>query len=303
MKRSLSIIGLFITSLMFLIGCHSAQYTEFINKKDPNRLEASLICDIQDGRLDMPFEQACLIASGVDTDKKMQSYLTKIDTLISRISRETCVNNITDPLTKAQFLFDWLQRNANEGTYNDCYDIRDTLNLKVGNCLSYAIRYTIICRHFGIDIKNIFVPGHIYNMLLVKEQKHYFEHTHSDGIVKNADRDNPQKKVMNDLELIAEIFLYKARNANNEMKHEKSIKYCQQALTCNPYDNRPVILLLDNYIAKKRYEEAFRYLNDYISHHPDGKKNFKNTYTLLQRLCKKGDNSLPQSAQSTQKRR
>ena len=97
---------------------------------------------------------------------------------------------------------------------------------------------------------------------------------------------------MNDLELIAEIFLYKARNANNEMKHEKSMKYCQQALMCNPYDNRPVILLLDNYIAKKRYEEAFRYLNDYITHHPDDKKTFKNTYILLQRLCKKGDNRL-----------
>ena len=80
---------------------------------------------------------------------------------------------------------------------------------------------------------------------------------------------------MSDLELIAEIFLYKARNANNEMKHEKSMKYCQQALMCNPYDNRPVILLLDNYIAKKRYEEAFRYLNDYISHHPDDKKPLK----------------------------
>ena len=292
MRRSLLITGLFITSLMFLIGCHSAQYTEFINKKDTNQLETLLINDIQDSRLDMPFDQACLIASGVDTDKKMQSYLTKIDALISRINRESYVSNTTDPLTKAQLIFDWLQRNANEGTYNDCYDIRDTLNLKVGNCLSYAIRYTIICRHFGIDIKNIFVPGHIYNMLLVEKQKRYFEHTHSDGIVKNADRDNSQKKIMNDLELIAEIFLYKARNANNEMKHEKSMKYCQQALTCNPYDNRPVILLLDNYIAKKRYEEAFRYLNDYISHHPDDKKTFKNTYTLLQRLCKKGNNRL-----------
>ena len=213
------------------------------------------------------------------------------------------INNATAPLFKAQLIFDWLQKNANEGTYNDCYDIRDTLNLKVGNCLSYAIRYTIVCRYFGIDIKNIFVPGHIYNMLLVEKQKHYFEHTHSDGIVKNADRDNSQKKIMSDLELIAEIFLYKARNANNEMKHEKSMKYCQHALTCNPYDNRPVILLLDNYIVKKRYEEAFRYLNDYISHHPDDKKTFKNTYTLLQRLCKKVNNNLPQNAQSTQKRR
>lgn len=286
MKRSLSITGFFLISLITLAGCHSAQYTEFINKTDTNKLETLLINDIQDGRLDMPFDRACLIASGVDTDKKMQSYLTKIDALLSRISREAYVSNTTDPLTKAQFIFDWLQRNANEGTYHDCYDIRDTLNLKVGNCLSYAIRYTIICRYFGIDIKNIFVPGHIYNMLIVKEQKHYFEHTHSDGIVKKVDRDNPQKKIMNDLELIAEIFLYKARNANNEMKHEKSMKYCQQALMCNPYDNRPVILLLDNYIAKKRYEEAFRYLSDYISHHPDDKKTFKNTYTLLQRLCK-----------------
>ena len=279
-------------SLIALAGCHSAQYTEFINKKNTNQLETSLINDIQDGRLDMPFDRACLIASGVDTDKKTQSYLTKIYTLIYRINQETDINNAAEPLSKAQLIFGWLQRNVNEGTYNDCYDIRDTLNLKVGNCLSYAIRYTIICRHFGIDIKNIFVPGHIYNMLLVEKQKHYFEHTHSDGIVKNADRDNPQKKIMNDLELIAEIFLYKARNANNEMKHEKSMKYCQQALMCNPHDNRPVILLLDNYIAKRRYEEAFRYLNDYITHHPDNKNSFKNTYTLLQRLCKKGDNRL-----------
>lgn len=292
MKRFLSITGLFIVSLITLAGCHFARYTEFANKRETNQLETLLINDIQDGRLDMPFEQACLIASDVDTNNKMKSYLTRIDTLISRINREAYVSNTTDPLTKAQFIFDWLQKNANEGTYSDCYDIRDTFNLRVGNCLSYAIRYTIICRHFGIDIKNIFVPGHIYNMLLVEKQKHYFEHTHSDGIVKNADMDNPQKKVMNDLELIAEIFLYKARNANNEMKHEKSMKYCQQALTCNPYDSRPVILLLDNYIAKKRYEEAFRYLNDYISHHPDDKKTFKNTYTLLQRLCKKGDNKL-----------
>jgi len=292
MNRFLSIVGLSIVSLITLAGCHFAQYTEFINKKDTNQLETSLINDIQDGRLDMPFEQACLIASGVDTDKKIKSYLTKIDALISRINREAYVSNTTDPLTKAQLIFDWLQRNANEGTYNDCYDIRDTLNLKVGNCLSYAIRYTIICRHFGIDINNIFIPGHIYNMLLVEKQEHYFEHTHSDGIVKNVDMNNPHKEIMSDLELIAEIFLYKARNANNEIKHEKSIKYCQQALTCNHYDNRPVILLLDNYIAKKRYEEAFRYLNDYISHHPDDKKTFKNTYTLLQRLCKKGDNKL-----------
>src|SRR3990172_7674321 len=208
MKRSLLIIGFSITSLMFFIGCRSAQYTEFINKKDTNQLEASLICDIQDGRLDMPFEQASLIASGVDTDKKMQSYLTKIDALISRINREAYVSNTTDPLTKAQFIFDWLQKNANEGTYNDCYDLRDTLNLRIGNCLSYAIRYTIICRHFGIDIKNIFVPGHIYNMLLVEKQQHYFEHTHSDGIVKKVDMVNPQKKVMNDLHMMVYRIAY-----------------------------------------------------------------------------------------------
>src|SRR3990167_8955338 len=132
MKRSLSITGFFIMSLIALAGCHSAQYTEFINKKNTNQLETSLINDIQDGRLDMPFEQACLIASGVDTDKKMQSYLKKIYTLTSRINQETDINNAAEPLSKAQLIFDWLQRNANEGTYNDCYDIIDTLNLKIG---------------------------------------------------------------------------------------------------------------------------------------------------------------------------
>lgn len=251
-----------------------------------------MILDLEDGQLDMPFEQACLIASGVDTGKKMQRYLAKIDLIVSRISHETDINKTSDPLAKAQVIFDWLQKNANEGVYNDCYDFRDTLNLKVGNCLSYAIRFTIICRRFGIDIKNIFVPGHIYNMLVANGQTHYFEHTHSDGIVKKMDKYNPQRKIMKDEELIAEIFLYKARNANHDMKYEESCKNCRLALMCNPSDSRPVILLLDNHIAKKNYEEAFRYLNDYLSRHPDDRKSFKNAYILLQRLCKKGEDNI-----------
>jgi tetratricopeptide (TPR) repeat protein len=127
-------------------------------------------------------------------------------------------------------------------------------------------------------------------MLVSREQTRYFEHTHSDGIVKNADKYHPQKKIMKDKELLAEIFLYKAHNANSNMKYDDSCKNCQRALMCNPDDNRPVILLLDNHIAKKNYEEAFRYLNEYLSLHPTDKKSFRNTYILLQRLCKKGDN-------------
>lgn len=247
--------------------------------------------DIEDGRLEIPFEQACLIASGVTTDKKIKFYLTKIDFLISQISQETNIGKTTDPLAKARIIFDWLQKNANEGIYNDCYDIKDTLNLKVGNCLSYAIRFTIICRHFDVDIKNISIPGHIYNMFVSHGQKYYFEHTHSDGIVKKTDLYHPQKKVIRDEELIAEILLYKARNANNEMKYEESIKCCRQALMCSPHDNRPVILLMDNYIAQKNYEEAFRYLDKYLSHHPDDEISLKKTYNLLKKLCKKVDNT------------
>ncbi|HHT9129678.1 MAG TPA: transglutaminase domain-containing protein, partial [Candidatus Brocadiaceae bacterium] len=275
MKYFLSGKGFCILSLIALVGCHSIQNTEFTANPNPRYLETSLIKDIEDGQLDMPFEQACLIASGVTTDKKLHAYLAKIGLLISRINSETDVNKTSESIARAKIIFDWLQKNANEGVYNDCYDIRDTLNLKVGNCLSYAIRFTIICRHFDIDIKNIFIPGHIYNMLASNGQTHYFEHTHSDGIVKKTDLYNAQKKAMKDIELIAEIFLYKARNANNDMKYGESIKNCQQALICNPHDNRPVILLLDNYIAQKNYEEAFRYLNNYLSQHPDDKKSFK----------------------------
>ncbi|MDN3513076.1 MAG: transglutaminase-like domain-containing protein [Candidatus Brocadia sp.] len=292
MKYSPSIKGLFVALVVFLVGCHSAQHTEGIRKENYNHLEISLMRDVEDGRLDMPFEQACLIASGVDTGKKMQAYLTKINLLISRINHETDINKTSDSLTKAEIVFDWLQKNANEGVYNDCYDFRDTLNLKVGNCLSYAIRFTIMCRHFGVGIKNVFIPGHIYNILTSNGQTRYFEHTHSDGIVKKADKGHHQKKMMRDEELIAEIFLYRARNANNDMKYEESCKYCRWALMCNPHDNRAVILLLDNYIAKKNYEVAFQYLNDYLSLHPDDKKYFKNIYALLQRLYKKEDDKI-----------
>jgi len=245
---------------------------------------------MKDGRLDTPLEQACLIASGADTPKKMQPYLTKISDTISHIEHDTNINKANDPAERATIIFDWLQKNENEGTYNDCYDIKDTLKLKVGNCLSYAIRFTIICRHFGIDIKNIFIPGHIYNTIATHGSERCFEHTHSDGIVKKADKYHPQKKIMKDEELIAEIFLYKARNANNELHHEDSINYCRQALMLNPDDNRPVILFVDNHIAKKRYAEAFRYLDGYLSRHPNDKISFEKTYTLLKKLCEKEDN-------------
>lgn len=283
------IAGFFMLIFVSLAGCHFMQEQKQGAKGNNHDLEVLLINDIQDGRLDMPFDQASLIASGVNTDKKMQSYLKKIDLLISRIKQETDINTTNDPIKKAEIIFGWLHTSTNEGTYNDCYDFRDTLNLKVGNCLSYAIRFTIVCRHFGVDIKNIFIPGHIYNMLVFNGQTRYFEHTHSDGIVKKKDLYHPDKKVMKDEELIAEIFLYKARNANIDLKYEESCSYCQRALMFNPQDNRPVILLLDNYIARKRYEEAFRYLSDHLSRHPDDMKSFKNTYVLLQKLCKKED--------------
>lgn len=287
MKYHPLITGFSIVIVVFLAGCHSVQKQEQSARGNNHNLEALLMNDIQDGRLDMPFDQACLIASGVDTDKKMQAYLKKIEILISRIKQETDINTTRDPLKNADIIFGWLQTSTNEGTYNDCYDFRDTLNLKVGNCLSYAIRFTIVCRHFGIDIKNIFIPGHIYNMLVFEGQTRYFEHTHSDGRVKKMDLYNPQKKVVKDEELIAEIFLYKARNANNDLQYEESSRRCSQALLFNPHDNRPVILLLDNYLAKKNYAEAFRYLSNYLDQHPDDQKSFKNTYLLLQRLCKK----------------
>lgn len=278
--------------LVLLIGCHSLQHVDSDDEKSQNNLETSLIKDIADGRLDMPFVEACLIASGVNTSKKMREYREKMNHLIYLIGQETDISKTNDPITKAQIIFDWLQTSANEGTYKDCYDVRDTLNLKIGNCLSYAIRFTVICRYYGVDIKNIFIPGHIYNLLEINGQTRYFEHTHSDGMVKKMDKDDPQKKVMRDEEVVAEIYLYTARNANNDLRYEESSKDCRLALMFNPHDSRFIILILDNYIAKKNYHEAFLCLNEYLTRYPGDKKSLNNTYNLLQRLDKKGDNKL-----------
>lgn len=280
----------YIVFFILLIGCHSLQHINSSDESSQNNLEASLIKDIADGRLDMTLEEACLIASGVNSAKKMREYREKMNHLISLIGQETGVTKTTDPLAKAQILFDWLQTNANEGTYKDCYDVRDVLNLKIGNCLSYAVRFTVICRYYGVDVKNVLIPGHIYNLLESNGQTRDFEHTHSDGIVKKMDKDDPMKRVMKDEEVVAEIYLYRARNANNDLRYEESSKDCRLALMFNPHDSRFIILILDNYIAKKNYHEAFVCLNEYLTLYPDDKKSLKNTYNLLQRLDKKGDN-------------
>ncbi len=281
-----------ILLFLFTIGLYGCQITAHLNhsyKVSQIPLETILIEDVRDGGLDMPFIKACLIASDVDTDKKMKRYIDRINNLIYRLNNEADAKSVNNPITKATIIFDWLQKNANDGTYKDCYDIKDTLNINVGNCLSYAIRFTILCRNYDVNIKNIFVPGHVYNMIEYEGQKKYFEHTHSDGIVKSGDLNNPQKKILNDIEVIAEIFIYKARNYNTEMKYEKSLKYCQLALLFSPDDNRPVILLIDNYIAEKRYNEAFKYLDTYLARHPGDRISFMNTYVILQKMCRKGD--------------
>jgi len=281
-----------IVLFVLLIGCHSLQHIDSNDEKSQNNLEVSLIQDIADTHLDMPFGEACLIASGVKTAKKMREYRGKLNHLIYLIGMETGVAKTNDPFEKAQIIFDWLQTNANEGTYKDCYDVRDTLNLKIGNCLSYAVRFTVICRYYGVDVKNIFIPGHIYTLLEINGQIRYFEHTHSDGIVKKIDKDVLQKKVMRDEDVVAEIYLYRAHNANNDLQYEESSKDCRLALMFKPRDSRFIILLLDNYIAKKNYHEAFLCLNKYLDLYPDDKKSLNNTYNLLQRLDKKGENKL-----------
>ncbi|MCF6148243.1 MAG: transglutaminase domain-containing protein [Candidatus Kuenenia sp.] len=293
MKIMFLLLFVCLLSLFSFTGCQSAQQTHQVNQYTCNDIEMSLIRDINDGHLDMPLDRACLIASGVHNNRKIQTYQKKIDLLILQITKETSVNNVNGHIEKAKIIFDWLKENASEGSYRNCYDFKDTLNIKVGNCLSYAIRFTILCRHFDIDIKNIFVPGHIYNMVSDNDHEHLFEHTHSDGIVKKKDRYHPQRKIMKNIELVGEIFLYKARNNNTNADYDMSVKFCEQAMLCNPEDNRPMILLLDNYIAKKEYEIAFIHLDKYLAQHPDDKTFFNKTYILLKKLCdKKGQKPL-----------
>lgn len=256
-------------------------------------LENSLVNDLADGQLDMPLDRACLIASGVTREKALQKYLEKIRMLVSRIKQETGINNTINPSEKASILFNWLQENENNGVYKDCYDFKDTLNLKVGNCLSYAVRFTILCRQFGINnIKNVLVPGHIYNIINDHGKILYFEHTYTDGRVKETDIHNPQRKIMKDRELIAEIYLYRARNANSEKKYEQSLKYCQLALLGSPDDKRPIILIVDNYVAKKDFNHAFYYLENYLNNNPDDKQSLENTYIILRRLCRNSNTTI-----------
>lgn len=287
MKKTFLPLLFCLIHFFFFPGCQPARQTYPTSQYAYNESEMSLFRDIKDNCLDMPFDRACLIASGVHSDKKIQAYQKKIDLLISRITKETDVNNIDNPIEKAKIIFAWLKEYACEGIYRDCYDFKDTLNIKVGNCLSYAIRFTILCRHFDIDVKNIFVPGHIYNMVSDNTHEYLFEHTHSDGIVKKKDRYHPKKKIMKDIGLVGEIFLYNARNHNINGDFDASIRFCEQAMMCIPDDNRPMILLIDNYVAKKEYELAFLHLDKYLEQYPAERKFFNKTHLLLKSLCDK----------------
>lgn len=92
---------------------------------------------------------------------------------------------------------------------------------------------------------------------------------------------------MKDIGLVGEIFLYNARNHNINGDFDASIRFCEQAMMCIPDDNRPMILLIDNYVAKKEYELAFLHLDKYLEQYPAERKFFNKTHLLLKSLCDK----------------
>src|SRR4030065_2009651 len=105
MKKTLSPLLFCLIHLFIFHGCLPARQSYLTSQYAYNACEMSLLRDIKDNYLNMPFDRACLIASGVHSDKKIQAYQKKIDLLISRITKETSVNNIDNPVEKAKTIF------------------------------------------------------------------------------------------------------------------------------------------------------------------------------------------------------
>lgn len=200
-----------------------------------------------------------LIASRVKTQKDLNTYLAKLNTLYQQVEADIPA---ASALRKAGALFEWLRRKKpNRSERRRSYKLTEVLDAqlnpkieKVGNCLGLTLLYHLLAHRLGLKLKAIHVEDafgqgpHVFSFLYTGKHTIDIEHILPNGFDFKGHLDNPHRTVWGDIELIADIY----HSAGNEQfergELEQAVQSYSKAIRLNPkyakaYLNRGLALL------------------------------------------------------------
>jgi len=187
---------------------------EFINSMDGEivRLEQ----DLFEGQ-DIGLARGALIASGVATMRKMNSYLDRIHGLYRAIAGDIGVEG--DDLEKAGGLFGWLwsgspDRYESGGSFrlNEVINAQVGGRRRVGNCLGLTLLYNVLAQNIGLDVSAIHLEEafgrgpHVFTVLRVAGGVIDIENILPGGFDYRDHRGVAGREKWGDRELIADLY-------------------------------------------------------------------------------------------------
>jgi len=204
-------------------------------------------------------EKKALIASELTKDDLIATYARKLDKLNQQFIHE--MNHISDPLTTAKALFDWLwikksDRYASHGHYRLHHTIDSQLSkgiIVVGNCLGLTLLYNCLLQRLRIDAQALYVENafgigpHVLSVLRTKESTVDIENIVPDGFDYKGHINDVSRTLWGDQELVADIYHSQGNEWYEKSDYTEALKNYDMALKLNPrYDrarlNKVIVL-------------------------------------------------------------
>ena len=217
----------------------------------------------------MPFglEKKALIASGITKDDLIATYARKLDKLNQQFIHE--MNHISDPLTTAKALFEWLwvkkpARYVPHGHFRLHHVIDSQLSkgiIAVGNCLGLTLLYNCLLQRLRIDAQALYVENafgigpHVLTVLKTKESMVDIENIRPDGFGYKGHINDPSRTKWSDKELVADIYHSMGNECYERDKYKDALTYYEKAIALNPHYEKACLnkaIVLDRISMKKR---------------------------------------------------
>jgi tetratricopeptide (TPR) repeat protein len=214
-----------------------------------------------------------LVASGADSTRALNGYLTKLDRLRDAFAR---AHPQTDELTRAGELFQWLrevkpQRYELGGSFRltEVIDAQMSPDAeRVGNCLGLTLLYNTLAQRVGLSVEAIYLEEafgrgpHVFSLLRVGKHTCDIEHVSPDGFDYRGHPENPERVVWGDAELVADVYHSAGQELHERNQPQEAVLSYSKALRLNPAYTKARLNRGIALVALGRVGEAERDLTD-----------------------------------------
>lgn len=228
-------------------------------------LEDRLLADAADGKLDqLGLASAAFIASGATDDKRLARYVSQFKSLVDQAKAAVHAAGKTDA-EKGRLVFAWLHQGFFARYRSNWTDLTDVFDTREFNCVSSATLYNAVGEQFGLDLRAIEVPDHVFSLLAagaelldvetttpagfnpVRDPAALQEFQKRTGFVYIEDRHSRQRREVGDVGLVAIVYYNRGVGFSDAGKHAEAAACYMKALDLDPGNSSALRNLVAEY--------------------------------------------------------